>query len=103
MLDQLNSAADVVPSPPTDSAPAFADRPSLFALYRSAVDATHGTGTVIAWVVALTDGTAVLLPVGDPVGDPIRTTIHSARRRWAPLWDAELIAVDDAGDVHLAA
>ncbi len=104
MLDQLSSAADVAMGSPPDEEPLFVDRPALFALYRHHdADSPHGTGRVVAWVFALAHGAAVLLPVGDRAGDPIRTTVSSARRRLARLWDAELIAVDDRDGLHLAA
>ncbi len=103
-MDQLNSAADVAMSSPPDEDPVFADRPALLALYRHHdANSPHGTGQVVAWVFALPDGAAILLPVGDQAGDPIRTTVRSAGRRWARLWDAELIALDDRDGLHLAA
>ncbi len=76
------------------------EKPTLFALYRRADD---GTGRVVAWVVALPDGAAVILPADGMDTRPMLTTLVSVRRRWARLMEAELVQVAGRDALHLAA
>ncbi|MEV7229463.1 MULTISPECIES: hypothetical protein [Polymorphospora] len=78
------------------------EKPSLYALYdRGGMD---DPGRVAAWVVALPDGAAVLLPTEDgPQARPILTTLHQVRRRWSRLLQAELVQVAGRRAQHLAA
>jgi hypothetical protein len=84
------------------------EKPSLFALYHpgegdSPTD--DSPGHVAAWVIALPDGAAVLLPTGGLTGQPVSpvlTTLRSVRRRWARLMEAELVQVAGREALHLA-
>jgi hypothetical protein len=72
-------------------------KPGLFGLYRRAEGAAPGA--VVAWVVALPDGDAVVLPTDAPA---IYTTLPDVRRRWAPLMRAELVQVAGRDALHTA-
>jgi hypothetical protein len=79
------------------------EKPTLFALYHRG---EHGaSGHVAAWVVALPDDAAVILPI-DGTGSPARpvmTTLQNVRRRWCRLLEAELVQVAGRQALHLAA
>ena len=79
------------------------EKPSLFALYhRGGYDSVD---QIAAWVIALPDGAAVLVPVGeggDRSASPILTTLRSVRRRWVRLLGAELVQVTGREALHLA-
>lgn len=93
------------------------EKPTLFALYSRtepessspespgyAAIGPAATGHVTAWVVALPDGAAVLLPTtGGAQARPILTTMHQIRRRWSRLMDAELVQVAGRQALHTAA
>jgi hypothetical protein len=66
------------------------EEPGALALYRRD---DEGTGRVVAWVLALPNGDALLVFADEPGGRPIVTTLASVRRRWADLMDAELVRV----------
>ena len=78
-----------------------AEKPTLIGLYRDA----HGDepGRLVAWVIALPDGGAVLLPVDGPDKRPILTTLRGVRRRWARALGAKLVRVTGREALHLAA
>jgi hypothetical protein len=78
------------------------EKPSLLALYHRGDSDTPGQ--VAAWVVALPDGTAVLLPTTGSAGqpaNPVLTTLRNVRRRWARLLEAELVQVAGREALHL--
>lgn len=81
------------------------EKPTLFALYQRGDSGS--TGRVSAWVLALPDGAAVLLPTdeGALAGPPrpILTTLPNVRRRWARLMEAELVQVAGREALHTAA
>jgi hypothetical protein len=72
-------------------------KPGLFGLYRRGDDMRPGE--VVAWVVALPDGNAVVLP---DRAQPIFTSLLEVRRRWAPLMGAELVQVAGRDALHTA-
>jgi len=72
-------------------------KPGLFGLYRRGDDMQPGE--VVAWVVALPDGNAVVLP---DRAQPIFTSLLEVRRRWAPLMGAELVQVAGRDALHTA-
>ena len=76
------------------------DEPVVLALYRRG---DGGAGEVVAWVVLLPHGDAILLPTDDPHGHSIRTTLDNVRRRWVDLMDAELVQVAGRRALNLAA
>jgi hypothetical protein len=75
------------------------DEPEVFALYRPGDDEV---ASVVAWVLALPDGGAILVPIDEPGGRPIVTTLENVRRRWAPLMEAELVQVAGRQALRLA-
>lgn len=84
------------------------EKPSLFALYHLGEGDSpirDSPGHIAAWVIALPDGAAVLLPTaggpGRPVS-PVLTTLRNVRRRWARLMEAELVQVAGREAAHLA-
>jgi hypothetical protein len=72
-------------------------KPGVFGLYRRGDDLSPGE--VVAWVVALPDGNAVVLP---DRGHPVFTSLAEVRRRWAPLMGAELVQVAGRDALHTA-
>ena len=72
-----------------------AEKPSLLALYRS--------GEVVAWTVALPDGSAVVVPLDPHDKRPILTTLRGVRRRWAPMLHATLVQVSGRETLRPAA
>lgn len=75
-------------------------KPSLLALCRSGDD-----GRIAAWVLALPDGAAVLLPTtrdDEQAARPVHTTVRNIRRRWARLFEADLVQVCGPEALHLA-
>ena len=77
------------------------EKPCLYALYRRGESGT--AGRVVAWLVALPDGGAFLLPVDGAGARPITTTMANVRRRWVNVLEAELVQVVGRQPVHLAA
>lgn len=68
------------------------EKPILLALYRDGT-AEEPVGQVVAWAVAMPDGSAVVVPLDPADNRPILTTLRGVRRRWAPLLDATLVKV----------
>ncbi|GLH95878.1 hypothetical protein [Phytohabitans aurantiacus] len=93
MLDERTFAADPSELPwQLDTGLVFVDeRPIVFALYRRGDRDT--AGQVVAWLLVLPDGNAILQPTEGTPARPILTTLHSVRRRWIRLLDAELVQV----------
>ncbi len=77
------------------------EKPTLVGLYRAATGTEPGR--LIAWVIALPDGDAVLMPLDGPDRRPILTTLRGVRRRWARLLGADLVQVAGREALHLAA
>ena len=77
------------------------EKPTLVGLYRDAT--ADEPGRLVAWVVALPEGGAVLLPVGGPDNRPILTTLRGVRRRWARALGAKLVRVTGREALNLAA
>ncbi len=78
------------------------EKPTLFALYRRRSEG-GAAGSVVAWVVALPDGAAVLLPADGHDIHPMFTTLVNVRNRWARLMRAELVQVAGRDALHMAA
>jgi hypothetical protein len=77
------------------------EKPTLVGLYRDG-DGDE-PGRLVAWVVALPEGGAVLLPVDGPDRRPILTTLRGVRRRWARALGAKLVRVTGREALNLAA
>jgi hypothetical protein len=75
-------------------------KPTLVGLYRDASGTERGR--LVAWVVALPGGDAVVLPVDGPDKRPVLTTLRGVRRRWARLLGATLVQVAGREALHLA-
>jgi hypothetical protein len=75
------------------------DEPDVLALYRPN---DEEAAKVVAWVLVLPDGGAILVPVDEPGGRPIVTTLDNVRRRWTRLMDAELVQVAGRRSLRLA-
>lgn len=69
----------------------------------SGTDAGERTARVVAWVLALPNGDAVLVPLATAATAPIVTTMDNVCARWARLLDAELAPVPPRYSLHLAA
>jgi hypothetical protein len=75
-------------------------KPTLVGLYRDA--SGDEQGRLVAWVIALPEGAAVVLPVDGPDKRPILTTLRGVRRRWARQLGATLVQVAGREALHLA-
>lgn len=53
----------------------------------------HPEDGVLAWVFALPDGSAYLVPSDGERSGWVHTNLKSIMRRWAPLRDADLVLV----------
>jgi hypothetical protein len=79
------------------------EEPAVLVLYRLVEDGTGAvTGEVVAWVLVLPGGRAVLVPAGPGILHPVVTTLAIVRRRWARSLDAELGQVQSQKIVPLA-
>ena len=76
------------------------EKPTLVRLYRDAT--ADEPGQLVAWVVALPEGGAVLLPVDGPDRRSVLTTLRGIRRRWSRALGAKLVRVTGREALHLA-
>src|SRR4029453_15913541 len=99
MLDERTTGAAGVGSPYDIGLPPGGEATSVLALYRRDDD---GSGDVVAWVFALPNGDALLVPIAISGGRPLLTTLANVRRRWAALMEAELVQVAGRRSLRLA-
>jgi hypothetical protein len=99
MLDERTAGTAGVDSPYDMGLLLVDEEPTVLALYHRDDD---GAGQVVAWVLALPGGDALLMPIGSPGGRPVLTTLGNVRRRWAALMEAELVQVAGRRSLRLA-
>jgi hypothetical protein len=99
VLHESTAAAATTGVPPQLGLLLIDEEPTTLALYRRD---DNGAGQVVAWVLVLPNGDALLVFADQPAARPVVTTLSSVRRRWADLMDAELVQVAGRRALRLA-
>lgn len=100
MFHELTAAPELTELPRRRDSATSDEQPALMMLSRHGSGAGDSAGQVVAWVMALPNGDAVLLSLEQAGTAPFLTTMDNVRRRWTALLDAELAPVTPRHSRH---